>query len=432
MSEKGKNIDDLIKAGFEQQDASFDGSGFDMISSQLSKTNKLDEAVKLSFNNQEAALTNLNWEEMHDRLDLETVWRNLNGYLNNRSKMGIVNLLALMLIIIAVWTPFSLVDQHFTPGKSLAEELVMPAEEESNEIVEVVISEESIVDQEIVSERELNTENVEISNINESNSTEQTSFITSNIQIENNNVHQTSSTEIIDNTILLSRIPASTVNPLSVNFNNVPVWPDIKIIKPNSDPPKSSFRIGLIGSVDNTWIFNEDTKDGFRKNSLVINAPGFTTNYGVNFQWTGKKGLVLKSNVFFKSSLVQMNEKYFHGDQVAITTETDSYRFSLLAGYSKSFGKRKMQYINANGGFYTSYLKNAIVKQDNYITQTEASFNNFNSGLELELIHGFRFGKWDLGYGVISDFSFTDIVRTEANPNKSFNVGLMATFGYNF
>ena len=442
MSEKGKNIDDFIKAGFDQQDASFNGSGFDAISSKLSQTNKIDEAVQLSFASQGAELTDVKWDEMHDRLDLETVWHNLNDYLNYRSRVSIINVIAVLLVIIGLWMPFSIVDEQLSiPSKTVTEVGIDQSTEDEalNSSDNLIFENEDPQENQVVNELGVvvnkQPEN-EIAEENNSVNAKDDLDQIANIRTEQTDQMNTNIARVDENKPLteidyLAYLPLSKTSLIAADYSVNPSFPEIDLIKLTNER-KPSFSVGLVGSVDNTWILNEDTKDGFRKNSLVINNPGFTVNYGLNAQWIGKSGLILKSNLFLKSTIVQSNQKYFKGDQVNLITESDSYRMSFLAGYSARLGSSHRQYLNASGGLYVSYLKNALVKKDSYITQTETSFNRFNSGFELELIHGFKFGSFNAGYGLISDIGFTDIVRTENSPNKSFTIGVLGTIGYSF
>lgn len=445
MTDQNKHMDDLIRKSFSENAQEWDGSGFDAISEKLDASASVDQLVQSAFADAAVELEDVQWDSMQDKLDIETVWTGLNEELTAESQLKQSFWLQIAAVVFICLFPFSLKN---------------PIQEESWGVVdgesEIVEIENEISEQPIVLVENENDNSGLVDAIQESNANQNNLFVETNsnagqedkiavsngsesnqeendVNVEEVNVpgDNSSTPEREENTDVLALHAiglnlldqAVSSNPLSGEKEN------IHITKPRA--PKPVFKVGVFATMDNTWLMNQETADGFKKSSLVINSTKFTHNYGLFGEVNWANGLVLKSNLFIRSRMNQQKEKYREGYFIRENTELNYLKMSLQAGYRFDFGKKANQFINLNGGPYFSYLRNAEIRIDDYITTTSESFKRFDAGVQLDLLHGFKVKQFELFYGASTSYGLMNVYQN-TNQGKNLSAGLILGASYRF
>jgi len=233
--------------------------------------------------------------------------------------------------------------------------------------------------------------------------------------------------------VILSELPQSPICILpfnqSVSFPIVPIEKDERVF--------NRFEVGLIAGLNNTWIFNNDVKEGLSRFSLVDNKFSIGYSTGLNFVFNFFKSHAVEMQFDFIS---KMNQHYSYFDDGNIFTRQISIsqqKYSLSYKYSSQNIFSKNQFIILKGGmFFSNSFKSEFYSNKELFT--EQVIGNYDFGFKAGIGLQRRFGDLVLEYGIQSDIGLINIATSPSYNSKKFNytttylTGLYFSLRYSF
>lgn len=202
-------------------------------------------------------------------------------------------------------------------------------------------------------------------------------------------------------------------------------------------PVFNRFELGLVAGVDNTWIFNNDVRDGLNRFSLVDNKFSMGYHAGasayVNFSENHGVGL----HVDFLSV---MNQRYDHFEAGTICTNLVVLRqqkYKLVYRYTLPELFSNTQAFVFKGGIFMALATKSELYEDKELLANQV-FERFDGGITAAIGSQHTFGSFVFEYGLQSDAGFTNIATSSSLAAKKFNytntylTGVYCSFRYRF
>lgn len=459
MSKDKKHIDDLIKEGFSEPTFDNDIQDWSGISDRLDEKSTIDNVVFKAFEEIQSELPIGAWSDMNDSLDIDTVWNRIASRRKRKPMIfwwkvaGVFVLLGILAGQLSNYSPQPInttetINKIATPGHK--QNSATPENKTSSSSNNATNSSGQDSDISTLANDKVTESKTE----NSINNTLSNSHVTSNtISTSNsvNNAASNSNTQIGKNNNDLksgnnsgeakqadqseNNTASQEITPTQDPIETLPIEPlsslegeestTLAIIEDSREQPtipfrKKRFTIGAIGTLDNTWILDATTREGFSETSLVSNETSFGSSYGLYLDYSLPRNFSLSADVYINSTLKTRNYFYQDGNYIKRETRLEYYKFALQANKNIPFGRRKINAFHSGFGGYYSILQNeydqlgANVENKNY-------YLNADFGLKLELGHQININRFVVSYGVHLDYGMYNIFRGTEEINATLN-----------
>jgi hypothetical protein len=471
MGKGKKHIDDLIKEGFSEPTFDNDIQGWSGISDRLDEKSTIDNVVFKAFEETQSELPIGAWSDMNDSLDIDTVW---NRLASRRKRKPIIFWwkVAGVFVLLGILTgqlynhsgqPINTTEttnktaesghkQNSTRSDNKAPSSPNnttnssgqdsnisahvhgnAAESSSDDLINNIPSNPNY---QVAS----NTNTTGIS-VNGPTSNSNTQVAKNNNDLNNgNNSRDAKQADQSENNIISSQETTPTQGPI----DRLPIEPLHRIeSKENAilviaeDTRESivpirrkRFTIGVIGTLDNTWILDATTREGFSETSLVSNEASFGSSYGIYLDYSLPRNFSLSADFYINSTLKTRNYFYDEGNYIKRETRLEYYKFVLQANKNILFGRRKINAFHSGLGGYYSILNNEF-DQLGVDAENKNYYLNADFGLKLELGHQININRFVVSYGLHLDYGMYNIFRGTAEINSTLNkTNNLSTGGY--
>ncbi|MBN4071395.1 hypothetical protein JYT72_02675 [Crocinitomix catalasitica] len=449
MSKRNKHIDDIIKGGYGDNDDQFDFSSWSKVEQKLDGSSSIDSQIKTAFTVIPVEEPNDAWEGISEDLDIDTVWRRLEGRRRRRplaiwwSAAAVGTLLIYTLFQMDVFNS----SEQSTSNDNFQESEIDNIKSESNSdfTPEVKTDDNGEVSNNIeiydeVSSKEIGETQVNEHNINDlsietnSNVNESVEKITTNSQAENVNVF------IKDVRVDLSKLPNKDVNPIPHLYHIPSINIPLVGFDSTTNPPEKIRRwtVGLVAGLDNTWILDATTRQGFKENTLIINKLSVQSSYGAFGTFHLNNGYSLSTELFFHTNSVATNALYVEGNFEERELSLRYWKATLMLGKKYHLIKsNKNLFWNLNTGVYAGYLRDNETKYDGIIKAKESPYKKGDFGIKAELGLIRNFNRLNLQYGVHSDIGLINVYAGNQklpelfNRSRNFRLGFYLRLGFN-
>lgn len=200
---------------------------------------------------------------------------------------------------------------------------------------------------------------------------------------------------------------------------------------------KERFSIGLITSVSNTWIVDNEIRNGFRSGSLIENDFSFGTAYGLTagYRISKKTGIEIES--YFNNRITQRSQVYVSGNYIQKEVELNYFKNVASFVYRFQPPFRKSANVVKLGAYY-SILKNSATKYDNVIISYNRDLSKKDFGLRLAVGKEYAIGSFNFGYGLLAEYGIKNIlgrgssVPRALNVTKNMGTGVYGNVAYRF
>ena len=316
MAEKKKNITQIIRDSFKQTNQELNADSLDALWNDFKnkagkqQPPKIDKIVADSFNQtHEPKLPENAWNDMQNRLDIETVWKNIDNVLTKRKKRIYYHLsisamlLILFIISIPKKTSFNKIASLKTKNETLKKDFIQQNKLATQNTKETSIDKQKNkktakntlkstsktdkrtpgynVSKTVVVDKANNNNNELAYNTNNKKQTVSLNNIKINTleNIENIKNQEQPFDYYIEKIIPKSccEFSGSQIDTFKTRTNNY------LLTSNNSDAGlnTNSLSFGIEFQLNNTWIIDSETKQGFSEQSLVLNKANITPSVGV-------------------------------------------------------------------------------------------------------------------------------------------------------
>ncbi|MBN4073123.1 hypothetical protein JYT74_03670 [Crocinitomix catalasitica] len=448
MSKGNEHIDDIIKGGFGEDDGDFDFSSWSKIEQKLDGSSSIDSQIKTAFTAIPVEEPHEAWEGISEDLDIDTVWRRLEG--RRRRRPVAIWWTAAAVGLLLVYTLFQMdvfnANEQSNSSKNVQGSEIDNIESEGNSDFTPV----NKADNEEASSNFGTNDEVRSNEIIESEANENT---IANVSIEtNSNVNENTdqittnsrpddvNVSIKDVRVDLSKLPNKDVNPLPHLYHIPSINIPLVGFDSTTSPPEKIRRwtVGLVAGLDNTWILDATTRQGFKKNTLTINKLSFQSSYGIFGTFHMNKGYSLSSELFFHTNSVATNRLYVEGNFEEKELSLRYWKATLMLGKKYPLIKsNKNLFWNLNTGVYAGYLRDNETKYDGIIKAKESPYKKGDFGIKAELGLIRNFNRLNLQYGVHSDIGLINVYAGNQklpelfNRSRNFRLGFYLRLGFN-
>lgn len=204
----------------------------------------------------------------------------------------------------------------------------------------------------------------------------------------------------------------------------------------------NKLEVGAYVVVNSTMLINNDTREGFDKNSLVQNYFGLAANYGV---WASYRILPKASLVAEFAINADNQQAYGVYDQGTFYIKEWVMKYNRISlAYKQDLWSTKSdKMLNtkfvAQAGLYLGFLREAklFYNGDLYYDAT-GEHHLLDFGFKLALGQEISIDRFVIGYGIRSDIGVLNIFKGNAkitaddNPTNIIHLGGYLTLGYKF
>lgn len=181
--------------------------------------------------------------------------------------------------------------------------------------------------------------------------------------------------------------------------------------------------IGLIGVLNNTWLINNETKNGLRSESLVKTHPTFASSYGLIFNFKLDSRNVIATEMFIHSAIHQHYNLYQEGKYLSKDIDLEFYKFGLL--YQRNVlqhGRLIPSNYTMKIGGYLAYLKEKSKIIDGRIVSVSDDYDDFDYGFKIAAGQEKTFNRIILGYGIVSEIGVHNIFSGNEKTPSDFDL----------
>lgn len=420
MDKKNKNIDP-VKSAFESKQLKAPKGIWDELNHKLD-ADPIDIFVSEAFNSQTKKAPETVWTGVKKQIILDEVWTKIESTLDkDKRKRGLlfwnffIGITAVIGLLIYLNFSNNNLHQHLKqPSHELSEKNHKNKNENDEIRNENAITNQSSSEIIYSSNQQLKTTNQHSSSNHDSTliSTNSTTAVTTHdakrelmMQDENFtlNTHENNP----------SNYTTELNNDLAKNI------PDVEI-EPIKTPFKSYFELGIGSSLNNTWIFNNDVKDGFRRYSLVSNKFSLGYEFGIIgiYHFNSSNSIGAQADFF---SIHNQSYSYFeHGQILDYKITLSQYKLDLFYRHQNQiFKKNDLKFVQRYG-IYSAFNKNVSES-----ILGKSSYQNTLSKIDLGVVAGLgfqkSFGKLNTEFGIQTNAGIMNLTLDSENSSKKFN-----------
>lgn len=448
MSDNNKNIDDIIKGGFNDANDDFNLDSWDDLAERLNENDGIDKSISEAFSGSEEEVPSAVWSNINDDLDVNTVWNRINEALTKRKRRAFIWWNAASIAFLLVFLTHFFTEQ--IPNNIVSKYEVEP----------LTLSHQKVKESELIGETysKLNTNKVDNKNVILVPSSNSKVYDNYDNSLEGNEVKfeaNINSTEQLfphygkDNSLLQ---PISMLEPLLPKFNALPldtqliaassmmdtnnIQNEVVNIQPKMKPERK-WIVGLKASLINSTIFDGLSSEANSENSLISNNFTVSLNPALFAQYNLRNGFFLQSDVYLNYRLKRSVNKYDQLEYVSRTTELDYFMLNLKAGKSYVLSKSSERVrLNIALGGYWDYLKSQREYRDQTLISEQRSYKKNNFGLESEIAIQHDYNRFAFSYGAQFELGINNINISSnkqigaINSARTFSSGLFLRIGY--
>ncbi|MDH4471053.1 MAG: hypothetical protein QE487_00510 [Fluviicola sp.] len=186
----------------------------------------------------------------------------------------------------------------------------------------------------------------------------------------------------------------------------------------NNKPAKPKlFDAGVIATVGNSWIFNNEVRSGINNKTLVSND--FSVGYGLGgyFSWRINRRMALGANVFIVSRLDQKYSCFEGGalvkEEIQLTRKKLDLEFSYFAP-----SRLLRSDVRLAGGLFASTVTTKQPEITLKSAEDQSEYQKYDAGLTLSFGINRSFNKFVVDYGIRSEWG---LVNLNNGPLKHFD-----------
>jgi hypothetical protein len=185
--------------------------------------------------------------------------------------------------------------------------------------------------------------------------------------------------------------------------------------------PFRRFEVGINLSGGNTWVFNNDVKNGFNRNSLIHNKLSTGYSIGVEgfYNFNSRHSMLVGYDSY---SIHQQNYSYYQSGHLNDKNITLKQQKAIL-GYKISFMDRaynKRNFVIRAGAFFAHSIEEQT--QVNYVNNTpNSAFEKIDYGINLGGGVEHKFFRFKFEYGIRSDIGIHNMTASSENLPKKFD-----------
>lgn len=426
MDNSDKHIKSTIKESFDSVKKKAPEGLWKNISS-VSTISGEDYAIRKSYISNELNAPDKTWNGVRRQLIIDDVWDNIAALQDRRRAFfwwfgtGAACLITFLLLIPSLYNSNSAIQHETHDEKNIVETVPVHQMEESNEdlypsLTKSENNEEGLISYsditEVNSDSKLVDKNINSSVIRGHSAQTSTSYktnSTSELDLD--------SMKTIDR-IDIEIFPICEIQPLSAEL----IIPEPRVdIEIKEDKPLSKFELGISGDFGNSWLFNNDVKNGMNSKSLVKN--NFSLGYDIGTQLiyylNAQSGLELQYD--FISIHNQGYDFYNEGRIYHKDIKLKTHKITI--DYRIRFTRRPLKNANIvlkSGMFFMHSIKEQT--SINWVENTpNSTFSTINFGLNLGLGKEHEIGSFKLEYGLKSDIGLYNITANTISFPKKFD-----------
>jgi hypothetical protein len=414
MSESDKHIKKSIKESFDRAQRKAPAGLWSNISHATNLT-KDEFNIHESFNNQTKTAPFETWSNVKKQLIIDEVWDKIVAYEDHRKR----KIIGWYIGSISTLLLFTLSLLNINSNKNTSE----------------LRKNQNSIDYSKTSSN-LNQDKTNISelNLNELLKNSDTNLISSIVEKTKNNYSQANDDVISsENHIINSNVIMDSSNIEPVSIDRIPLKEihlfefkrSYDLVNSTFDtvynPQIKRFEVGLIASFGNSWLFNNDVKNGLNSKSLINNnlSTGYSLGSLIGYNFSEKSGLELGYD--FNSVHQQGYDFYYEGRLVNKNIRLKQQKISLAYKFrlnDNTYTKRN--FLIKTGFFFSHSIKEQSII-DGVENTSNSSFDTFNYGLNLGLGIEHNLSKFKVEYGVKTDVGLHNITANTLSFPKKFD-----------
>ncbi|MBL4862818.1 MAG: hypothetical protein JKY09_07375 [Crocinitomicaceae bacterium] len=427
MSDK---LDNIINSSFSnERSESAPDFVWGGIKDELANSSEVDAKVKNSFESGMEQVPEMVWEKVQDQLDVDRVWLNIVKRIALPRNRSILRYACSVLILLL---PFAL-DYYSVENNGLN-----------------LTSEKYIIHSEFLSQQNsFNNEddNLLTSSINDDKSKSSIKDLNITKSGQSNQVVKTDDHRINQDgiTTFASVITEELFEGLEVlplklllltrnNFDPELAIPYRPILK-----RKIGITIGSVASLDDTWIIDNDTRNGFDSESIVENKISLASSYGAFVDTKLGRRYSIQGEYLFQSKTRQLTQLYINGEYSLKEREINTYKALIML--SRNFEPRFNGVTHSTSirfGGYVSGVKSDYTRYNHVLLEFNSIYKRNDIGLRFEIgekvhlrsvsIEGGIKGE----YGLLNLASYKGKIPPHLNFTRVASVGAYIKLGYSF
>lgn len=190
------------------------------------------------------------------------------------------------------------------------------------------------------------------------------------------------------------------------------------------------WRFGIIGSIKNTWLINDETANGLKRSSLNHTKVTYGKEFGVTLQRSIGKRSFLQAEYYLNSEIGQDYQNYI--DALYQSKNIRLQYQKLQIAYSRKILERGFMFSpHILGGFYASKLKIADVTIGGENGNVTKEYTPWDYGVLLGIETEFKLNdKLVIVPGIRTSYGFRNIFEGTSQITSYFNKTNTATIGF--
>lgn len=227
-------------------------------------------------------------------------------------------------------------------------------------------------------------------------------------------------------TVNVKYFPKITFNSVQNNISKIDLTS--KTEKPKK--ARKNWEIGIISHLSRTWILNNETKESYDSESLILSNPGNHSKLGLLFTYNISKNHAVNLYLYNKEQFSQHYQTYQRGRYInkslaLIYRKTGlSYQLNLMHFHTKYFDSQ----FNLKGGLFYAWLKQGKYLQLSEKEEVSDSYSNqfgslFQMGQDLMLDQVIVSYGLNFEHGLNNIYAGNNYSPADFNFTNNFNFG---------
>ena len=203
-------------------------------------------------------------------------------------------------------------------------------------------------------------------------------------------------------------------------------------------PRNARWRIGIIGSVNNTWLLNEETTNGLKRSELNSTIATYGKEFGITLENRIGQRSFLRAEYYFNTEIGQRYREYFNAlyQEKNIRLQYQKAQFA----YSWTVLRRPSLFSpNIVGGVYASKLKLADLTIGDEKSSVSREYTPWDFGVLLGIESEFSLNRnlvvvpgLRTSYGLQNVFEGTSQSPSYFNKTKTATIGFSIAIKYQY